>query len=78
MSEYLNSRPDWSSVDVSAGDAAEAAGEAAVDAASDAAGDGGWGTTETVLAGGAVLAILVVAYLVYADGASSEDRKSVV
>ena len=71
MPEYLNSRPNWSGVDVSAADAAEVAGEAAVDAASEAANDSSWGTTEVVLAAGAVITLLVVVYLVYAEAGSS-------
>lgn len=71
MPEYLNSRPNWSSVDVPAADAAEAAGEAAADAASEAAGDGGWNTTGIVLVGSAAIALLIIAYLVYTHGESS-------
>ena len=66
MSEYLEARPSWASADPPA---ADAAGDV-VDA-----GDGsGWGDGEVVLAGAAVVAILVVAYLVYASGDSSDGE----
>lgn len=61
MSEYLEARPSWANANP------PAAGEAAVDAAA----GGSLGDGEIVLSGAAIIALLVVAYLVYAGDASA-------
>lgn len=66
MSEYLSSRPNWSSVDVTAADAAEATPDGPSD---------GWGTSKYILVGGVVV-LLLVAHLGYADGDSSAVETS--